>query len=159
VVLVAGTLVYNIIQNRNQKAATSPTLSSDEEKMASSTPGGNHTVATGETLWSISEKYYKTGYNWKDIAKANDLKNADAVEEGQTLVIPTVTPDAPMGQVTGGESVNNPEAKTYTVVSGDTLWGVAVAQYNNGYKWVEIARANSLVNPDVIHPGNVLALP
>ena len=159
VVLVVGVLVYNFIQNRSQKAATSPESVTDEEKMATSTPGGNHTVTAGETLWSISEKYYKTGYNWGDIAKANNLVSADQVEEGQTLVIPTVTPIMEQGEVASGETSKKPEAKSYTVVSGDTLWGVATAQYGDGYKWVEIAKANALVNPDLIHPGNVLTLP
>ncbi len=159
VVLVVGVLVYNFIQNRTQKAAMSPTTTSDEEKMATSTPGGSHTVTAGETLWSISEKYYKTGYNWGDIALANNLESADRVEEGQTLVIPTVTPIMAQGEVTSGESSKKPEAKTYTVVSGDTLWAVAAAQYGDGYKWAEIAKANALVNPNLIHPGNVLTLP
>ncbi|MDP1722909.1 MAG: LysM peptidoglycan-binding domain-containing protein [Candidatus Gottesmanbacteria bacterium] len=159
VVLVVGVLVYNFIANRSQKAATITTSTSDEEKMATSTPGGNHTVIAGETLWSISEKYYKSGYNWEDIAKANNLESADRVEEGQMLVIPTVTPIMAQGEVASGEVSKKPEAKTYTVVSGDTLWGVAVTQYSDGYKWVEIAKANNLVNPDLIHPGNVLMLP
>ncbi|MEK7543770.1 MAG: LysM domain-containing protein [Patescibacteria group bacterium] len=158
VVLVVGVLVYNFIQNRSQKAATTPTPATDEEKMATSTPGGNHTIAAGETLWSISEKYYKTGYNWVDLVTANNLTSGDDIKEGETLVIPTVTPIME-GQVTSGTSVSQPTLKTYTVVAGDTLWGVAVAQYNNGYKWEEIAKANALVNPDLIHPGNVLTLP
>lgn len=48
---------------------------------------------------------------------------------------------------------------TYTVQHGDSLWKIAVTQYGNGYKWIDIARANNLVNPDVIHSGNVLVLP
>lgn len=49
--------------------------------------------------------------------------------------------------------------KTYTVVHGDTLWDIAVKQYNDGYKWSDIARANNLVNPNIIHSGNILTLP
>ncbi len=159
VVLVIGVLVYNFIQSRGTQAPASSVPVTDEEKMATGTPGGTHTVAAGETLWSISEKYYKTGYNWVDLQSANNLTNADAIEEGQQLVIPTVTPIVPPGQVASGEAVMQPAAKTYTVVHGDTLWSIAVAQYGDGYKWSEIARANSLGNPDLIHAGNVLTLP
>lgn len=158
VVLVVGVLVYNFIQNRGQQAPTS-SKPTDEEKMSTSTPGGNHTVTAGETLWSISEKYYKTGYNWGDIKTANSLTNADDIKEGQSLVIPVVTPIMPEGQVAGGTSVLQPAVKTYTVVRGDTLWAIAVGQYGDGYKWPEIARANKLANPDLIHSGNVLTLP
>ena len=153
VVLVVGVLVYNFVQNRGaQIPSTSSTSTTDEEKTATSTPGGSHTVASGETLWSISEKYYKTGYNWVDLVKANNLNDADDIKEGTTLVIPEVTPIMPEGQIASG-------AKTYTVVRGDTLWDIAVAQYGDGYKWSAIAQANALVNPDLIHAGNVLTLP
>ncbi|MBI3386051.1 LysM peptidoglycan-binding domain-containing protein [Candidatus Gottesmanbacteria bacterium] len=159
VVLVVGVLVYNFIKNRGNQVPTSQTPTTDEVKMATGTPGGTHTVTAGETLWSISEKYYKTGYNWVDLVSANNLPNADAIEEGQQLVIPTVTPIMPGGQVAGGASAMQPAAKTYTVVRGDTLWKIAVAQYGDGYKWNEIAQANKLSNPDLIHAGNVLTLP
>lgn len=159
VVLVIGVLVYNFIQSRGVQPPKGEVTTTDEEKMATGAPGGTHTVAAGETLWSISEKYYKTGYNWVDLVTANNLPNADAIEEGQKLVIPTVTPIMPQGQDGSGASAKEPESKTYTVVHGDTLWKIAVEKYGNGYKWSEIARANALTNPDLIHAGNVLALP
>ncbi len=159
VVLVVGVLIYNFVQNRGAQAPTSQQATTDEEKTTTGTPGGTHTVVSGETLWSISEKYYKTGYNWVDLVSANNLANADAIKEGQQLVIPTVTPIVPQGQVASGEAVTQPTAKTYTIVQGDSLWKIAVAQYGDGYKWSAIAQANSLTNPDLIHAGNVLTLP
>jgi nucleoid-associated protein YgaU len=39
------------------------------------------------------------------------------------------------------------------------LWTIAVRAYGDGYKWTEIAKANKLVNPNLIHPGNVFVLP
>lgn len=158
VVLVVGVLLYNFVQSRGQQAPTTSAPTTDEEKMATGTPGGTHTVAAGETLWSISEKYYKTGYNWVDLVSANDLPSPDRIEEGQQLVIPTVTPIVAPGQVASGEAVTQPATKSYTVVQGDSLWKIAVARYNDGYKWPEIAQANSLANPDLIHAGNVLTL-
>lgn len=159
VVLVVGVLVYNFIRGRGAQVPTSQAPTTDEQKMATATPGGNHTVTMGETLWSISEKYYKTGYNWVDLVTANNLADADVIEEGQQLVIPTVTPIMPQGQVAGGASAMQPAAKTYMVVRGDTLWKIAVAQYGDGYKWSQVAEANKLDNPDLIHAGNVLTLP
>lgn len=152
VVLVVGVLVFNFIKNRGSQTPASTITTTDEEKMAAGTPGGTHTVAAGETLWSISEKYYKTGYNWVDLVKANNLNDADDIKEGATLVIPEVTPIMPEGQIASG-------AKVYTVVQGDSLWKIAVAQYGDGYKWSAIAKANRLANPDLIHAGNVLTLP
>lgn len=48
---------------------------------------------------------------------------------------------------------------SYTVVSGDYLWAIAERAYGDGYKWVEIARANKLPNPDLIYPGTKITLP
>lgn len=49
--------------------------------------------------------------------------------------------------------------QTYTVVRGDNLWKISVKFYGTGYNWKLIASANNLVNPRVIHAGNVLKIP
>lgn len=55
------------------------------------------------------------------------------------------------------EEVTN--GKTYTIVQGDNLWTIAEKNYQSGYKWTEIAKANKIENPDIIHVGNKLTLP
>ncbi len=47
----------------------------------------------------------------------------------------------------------------YVVQKGDSLWTIAVAKYNDGYKWVEIAKANNLSNPSKIETGMKLVIP
>ncbi len=47
----------------------------------------------------------------------------------------------------------------YTVVRGDTLWGIAKKFYGNGSRYPEIAKANNISNPDIIHTGQVLLIP
>lgn len=169
VVLVVGTLIYNYFTNRAQQTAQ------QQEQTGQVSLPTTHTVAAGETLWKIAEKYYTSGYNWVDIAGANNLASADDIEVGQTLTIPVATPIvtgtpgpqatgestvSPTLGLTGSTSTETPAgAKTYTVVRGDNLWNIAVTQYGNGYKWVDIARANNLANPDLIHAGNVFVLP
>ena len=51
------------------------------------------------------------------------------------------------------------EGKYYTVQRGDTLWGIAKKFYGNGSKYPEIAKANNISNPDIIHTGQVLLIP
>jgi len=51
------------------------------------------------------------------------------------------------------------KVKTHTVAKGEHLWQIAVDFYQDGYKWTEIAKANELVNPDVLTEGQVLVLP
>ena len=52
-----------------------------------------------------------------------------------------------------------PQNRYYTVVRGDTLWGIAQKFYGNGSRYTEIARANNIANPDIIHVGQKLLIP
>ncbi len=51
-----------------------------------------HTLKRGESLWSLSVKYYGTGTKWQHIAKANgigtDDKSVRRIPDGKKLTIP-----------------------------------------------------------------------
>ena len=47
---------------------------------------------------------------------------------------------------------------TYTVVSGDTLWGIAKKLLGDGAKCWNLAKLNNLSNPNLIRPGQVLKI-
>ncbi|HEX5142230.1 MAG TPA: LysM peptidoglycan-binding domain-containing protein [Mycobacterium sp.] len=51
------------------------------------------------------------------------------------------------------------EPRTYTVVSGDTLWAISERFYGDGSKYQRIADASGVANPDLIQPGQVLTIP
>ena len=73
------------------------------------------------------------------------------------------------GNVAGVAKVNNmmsvdqsaPEAKFYTVVSGDTLSKISKANYGDANKYMVIFEANKpmLSDPNKIYPGQVLRIP
>lgn len=56
--------------------------------------------------------------------------------------------------------VNNRSAKTppssYTVKSGDTLWGICKKQLGDGSKCYKIAKLNNITDPNVINIGQVI---
>jgi nucleoid-associated protein YgaU len=52
-----------------------------------------------------------------------------------------------------------PAPRTYTVVSGDTLWAISERFYGDASKYQVIADASGVSNPDLIHPGQVLTIP
>jgi nucleoid-associated protein YgaU len=52
-----------------------------------------------------------------------------------------------------------PAPRTYTVVSGDTLWAISEQFYGDGSKYQVIADASGVSNPDLIAPGQVLTIP
>jgi LysM repeat protein len=73
--------------------------------------------------------------------------------------------DEPVEEVVAEEAVAEavpepePAPRTYTVVSGDTLWAIAERFYGDGSKYQTIADASGISNPDLIHPGQVLTIP
>lgn len=154
VLVIVGILVVNYFKDR--------TPGNVLEEGGQTATLNEHVVVKGETLWSIAESSYGSGYNWVDIKKANNL-TSDSIEVGQKLVIPeNITVSQPT-TTEKAETTNLKSAtiqgETYTVVKGDNLWNIAVRAYGDGYKWTEIAKANKLTNPDIIHAGNVLTLP
>jgi nucleoid-associated protein YgaU len=49
---------------------------------------------------------------------------------------------------------------TYTLQDGEGLWDVAVKFYGDGFKWIDIAKANGLENnPENVAPGMKLIIP
>lgn len=117
-------------------------------------------VEKGDNLWSIAEKFYKSGYNFVDIAEANSLTNAGLIEIDQELVIPQVA----VRKLTVEETtlVNTIESDTYTTVAGDYLWDIAVRAYGDGFAWVSIYQMNKELigsNPNILLKGVTLSLP
>jgi len=76
---------------------------------------------------------------------------------------PTDKPAADFSDVQSGSSSTAPATKsdTYTVKSGDSLSKIAKRVYGDPDKWHAIYAANrdTIKNPDLIHPGQVLTLP
>jgi nucleoid-associated protein YgaU len=159
VVLVIGMTIVNFVRSKTQQAASTTQKAGEKTENAPSLPA-KHTVLAGESLWTIAETYYKSGYNWVDIRDANNLVNPSLIEAEQTLTIPNVIPKGVSAPAISAASVTDkPKDAHYTVVKGDNLWNIATREYGNGYKWTDIAAANKLENPGIIHPGNVLTMP
>ncbi|MBI2036188.1 LysM peptidoglycan-binding domain-containing protein [Candidatus Microgenomates bacterium] len=153
VVVAIAAVVIGLIRSKGSLTPPNGNQTAQEQLEATQAAlPAKYKVAKGEDLWKISEKFYQSGYNWVDIAKENSLANPDKITEGMELTIPKVEPKV----IEAATSISENE---YTVVSGDSLWSIAVRAYGDGYKWVEIANANKLVDPDVIHKDNILKLP
>lgn len=168
--------VRTLSQNKAQIDDQAAMVDESEELLT-----GSYTVAEGETLWSIAEKSYNDGYAWVDIAKANNLKEPYELEKGQKLVIPkrsatptpeesmspavspTVAPTATVAPTVEDTTMEVPADQkitgtNYKIVEGDNLWTIAERAYGDGYRWVDLAKTNNLVNPDLIYAGDSLKL-
>lgn len=81
------------IEDRSLKTkAAEKAQTPDKPKKAIAIKGGDrsYTVKSGDTLASISRKFYKTSARWKEILKANKDKidNPENLKVGETLTIP-----------------------------------------------------------------------
>lgn len=161
VVLSVGyAIIANIRLTKQQKQEELKRQQEEQAKAQTKLPA-THTTKEGENLWIISETYYKTGYNWVDIASENKLENPDLIFPDQKLTIPDVKPRiVEDGDITAtAASTVRPKHTSYTIVEGDTLWDIAIKEYEAGGKWPDIAAKNNIENPDLIYPTTILQLP
>ena len=104
----------------------------------------------GDDLWSLAERFYGEGRDWRKIAAANpDLLTGgpDRLEPGWRLLIPDVE--------------QSPSGRTVVVEPGDTLSSIAHRLWSDADRWPEVYEANrfQLDDPDELPVGLTLALP
>ncbi|MCL6096683.1 MAG: LysM peptidoglycan-binding domain-containing protein [Patescibacteria group bacterium] len=160
VVVVAAVLVFSFLKGKNfNRTSSTQSTSASQEQQANKPLPKTYLVKQGDDLWSISEKIYGSGYNWVDLVEVNKIENPELLYVGIKLTVPDVKAKLATGSKTVAQNVNAITGTSYTVTKGDYLWEIAIRAYGDGFKWVEIAKANKLVNPNLIHSGNVLKLP
>jgi LysM repeat protein len=69
--------------------------------------------------------------------------------------VPDFTPPADTTESAAGQAASN----TYTVVSGDTLYAIAVRFMGDGNMWPAIAQVNGITDPTTLQIGQVLQVP
>ena len=105
-----------------------------------------HTVKSGETLSGIARKY---GTTYQQLAAYNKISNPNKISVGQKIKIPGTATE---------EKAQEAPARTYTVVRGDSLWGIASKLLGKGSRYKEIKTLNGLKS-DTITAGQVLKIP
>lgn len=103
-----------------------------------------YTVQAGDTLSGIAKKY---GTTYQALAAYNGISNPNKISVGQKIKIPTAD----------GTSQAQTDT-TYTVVRGDSLWGIAQKMLGKGSRYTEIKSLNGLKS-DLITAGMVLKIP
>lgn len=101
---------------------------------------GTYTVKSGDSLWSIANRFNTTV---AEIKRLNNL-NTNALQVGQVLKLPT-----------GNQNTNNNQGNTYTVKSGDSLWSIA-RKYDTSVS--ELQNLNNL-SSTILQVGQVLKVP
>lgn len=117
---------------------------------------GAASITVGGTIADESERQ-------KIIDVLAAIPGIDQVRDDMVVAVspapePAAAPAAPPASPpAAGET----EDRTYTVVSGDTLWKIAERMYGNGSQYMKIYEANTdiLEHPDRIFPGQKLVIP
>jgi nucleoid-associated protein YgaU len=156
IVVLTGLLLFNYFKSVNKTGqtgdASNTTLETSkpaeqmsvEETVNKGLPA-EYTVKPGDSLWTIAETAYNSGYKWTDVYQANKtaIANPNVLLVGQKITLPKL-------------EVAQIKTVEYTVAKGDSLWNIGLKLCNNGYVWPQIATDNRIPNPSVIHAGLVL---
>lgn len=116
-----------------------PTPTPAKPAPAAKPSGRTYTVQAGDTLSGIAAKL---GVSTGAISGYRS-GNPNLIYPGEVLTI------------NGGGATPKPSGRTYTVVAGDTLSGIA-AKYGTTYQ--QLAAKNGISNPNLIYPGQVLKI-
>ena len=135
----------NLIQpGQRLTVARGPLVMRQRSPGAADTPGPTahaggpvHTVSQGESLWSISRTHQVTV---ADLRRWNELGH-DVIRPGQSLYVGDASPEG---------------SGSYTVVGGDTLYGIA---RRFGVEAAAIARRNNLSLSSALLAGMELHIP
>ena len=128
------------------KPTTTPTPTPKPTVSPTTSVVVSYKVVAGDTLGSIATKF---GVSVARIQAANAMGTSTVIRVGQTLKIPTAATSSPA-------VTTSPAIKTYTVKSGDTLWGIASKL---GVSATALAQINGITNANLIKVGQVLKVP
>lgn len=143
VLLLIPLLLFMIPLFINVDSSAAAEASANTVVLAAATCSSPYTVQTGDTLTGIAQK---CGVDYNTLIAANgNITNPNLIYPGQTVTIPQ------------GNGIPNTGGQTYTVVSGDRLYRIAL-RYNTTIDAI-LAVNPWITNPNLIYPGNVITLP
>jgi len=125
-------------------------------------PAPYYLVKEGDDLWSISQKYYGSGYYAFQIATYNNLKEPFILEPNQKILIPTIHPTTTEnGDILpeAASTKKNNNTLIYTVKEGDYLFAIAQNIYGDGNFMNKIIITNNIPYPYNVEVGQKLIIP
>ncbi len=163
----------------NRTAAAEPAPYNEQGAAEFSAKDAIHTVAAGDSFWSISKKHYGLGRYSAALAAYNKsrIPQPDKIKPGMKVIVPSVqTLEQKFTRLISGASASAAETTApvksgffvdangqpmYRIGEGDTLSTIAQDHLGRSSRWTLIAELNrdTLPNPDEMKLGTVLRLP
>ena len=117
-------------------------------------------VQAGDTLWSISSKFYDDPSRAIEICEANQGVSGDTLKAGQELIIP----DVPiLNNIEESQQIDKKKYKktVYRVKWGDSLYDIAFRVFHDGKRWTVIYDSNKREIKDIkdLPVGQVIIIP
>ena len=132
-------------------------------KISQNNQARQHKVLKGETLSSISKKYFNNSNFWNEILKFNpQIENPNDIKENDIINIPTLPGASPVADTKEKQNVSQDMSvgfKEYVVVKGDSLSLIAKKQLGDERRWKEIQDINGIKDPSSISIGDKLKIP
>lgn len=120
-----------------------------------------HVVKEGDTLSSISQRYFRTAGRHAEILKLNPGLDAKRLQPGTRLVVQAGIAASPAAPVAGASAASPAKPVLYTVLDGETLGHIAQKTKGSVAFTDAIFAANRdvLKTADAIQPGMTLRIP
>jgi hypothetical protein len=172
-----------VLATRGEAVWATGTNGKDAERLEVQKDGNCVLYTSDEPIWHTDTKgakdvrlllqddrnlvlYGFDGPAWSSNTATDEVPAAPAAQAKESEVVPAVAEEVPAPVPPEPEPAPAPTPpppppapRTYTVVSGDTLWAISERFYGDGNKYQVIADASGVSNPDLIYPGQVLTIP
>ncbi|WP_274652710.1 LysM peptidoglycan-binding domain-containing protein [Paenibacillus humicola] len=135
-----------------------PDKRQDEPDYSKVTLPAAYMVQPGDTLFHISQLFYRSGDYADLLAKQNKLDKTKGLKAGSSLVIPALPDSKPEGGQNGGAGEQT-AVQTHTVQKGETLYSISRQYYGSDKYANTIAEYNHLADGDAVKAGDVLKIP
>ncbi|WP_270285988.1 LysM peptidoglycan-binding domain-containing protein [Enterococcus lactis] len=139
--IVKGGNSVNTNTGSTTSAAKPNTPNTSATTSTSSSGNTMYTVKAGESVWSVANKHHIT---MDQLIEWNNIKN-NFIYPGQQLIVKKGSSQTTNQQAPAG-------SKTYTVKSGESVWGVADS---HGITMAQLIEWNNIKN-NFIYPGQTL---
>ncbi len=111
-----------------------------------------HVIQSGDTFYALSKHF---GIPVSMIQSYNPGANPQTLRSGQNIIIPVINDTGPY-RIESGETESWAQTVPYTVISGDTLWSIAMKHDTSA----ETLAANNGIPADgIIKAGTVIQVP